>query len=46
MKQATRWTVLCVLGAIAAAAFAQQGADQINVNGQLVMAARSGKSVV
>jgi ankyrin repeat protein len=43
MKQASRWLALCLLGTIATAAVAQKGADQINVNGQLVMAARTGQ---
>ena len=42
MKQTTTWLALCLLGAGALPAFAQKGADQINVNGQLVMAARTG----
>jgi ankyrin repeat protein len=42
MKQTTRWMALCVTAAIATASIAQQGADRININGQLVMAARTG----
>ena len=42
MKHAIRWMVLCLLGALATAALAQRGADQININGQFVMAARAG----
>jgi ankyrin repeat protein len=42
MKQTTAWFGLCVLAACAGPASAQKGADQINVNGQLVMAARTG----
>jgi ankyrin repeat protein len=43
MKQGIRWTALCLLAAVATSALAQKGADQININGQLVMAARSGQ---
>ncbi|MBC7468620.1 MAG: ankyrin repeat domain-containing protein [Ramlibacter sp.] len=42
MKQTSPWVALLLLGAIAMPASAQKGADQINVNGQLVMAARTG----
>ena len=42
MKQITTWVALLLLGASAMPALAQKGADQINVNGQLVMAARTG----
>ena len=42
MTKANQWMALCLLGAVALSAAAQKGADQINVNGQLVMAARTG----